>query len=349
LSQVSSFKVRLQQQQLLGANVKVTKLNDCIGTEVETFVRDELQGGQVCILENTRFHAGETKNDPILSEGLGKLAKYFVMDAFGTSHRAHSSTVGVTDFMDYAVAGYLMEKEIDFLQGAIFDHPKLPLVAIVGGAKVSTKIPVIKSLITSTNTSSILIGGGMIFTFYNALGYSIGKSLVEEDMIPVAKEIMQLAAEKNVQLLLPSDVVVADAFDNQANTAIAKMGPMEDGISDNWMGLDIGPQTITQFQQVLENEASTVVWNGPMGVFEMSNFAAGTNAIAQILANITTNNTSGKEVITIVGGGDSVAAINQAGLGASISHISTGGGASLELLEGKVLPGIAALTDSKLE
>jgi phosphoglycerate kinase len=331
-------------QQLLGDSVTLTKLNDCVGPEVEQFVTQELQGGQVCLLENTRFHLGETKNDPILSAGLGKLADYYVLDAFGTAHRAHSSTVGVTEHMQYSVAGFLMEKEIDFLQGAIFDHPVPPLVAIVGGAKVSTKIPVIRSLITSTDAQSILIGGGMIFTFYKALGYNIGKSLVEDDMIPVAKEILQLASDKGVQLVLPKDVVVADAFDNNANTAIAEMSGESSGIADDsWMGLDIGPETIQQFRQILEHEAATVVWNGPMGVFEMSNFAAGTNAIAEILAQITKE----KGVISIVGGGDSVAAIQQAGLGDSISHISTGGGASLELLEGKVLPGIAALSDAE--
>lgn len=331
-------------QTLLGENVKVTKLNDCVGPEVEQFVTSELKGGDVCILENTRFYKGETKNDMVLAEGLGKLANYFVMDAFGTAHRAHSSTAGVTSFMDYSVAGYCMEKELKFLQGAVFDHPIPPMVAIVGGAKVSTKIPVIESLITSTNTSSILIGGGMIFTFYKALGYSIGKSLVEDDMIETAKRIMSLAAEKNVQLLLPTDVVVADAFDNNANTAIAKIGPNDpDGISEEWMGLDIGPETIATFENVLKTQAKTIVWNGPMGVFEMSNFSQGTTAIAKILANVTTAGNG--QVITIIGGGDSVAAINQAGLSDQITHISTGGGASLELLEGKVLPGVAALTE----
>ena len=331
-------------QTLLGEHVKVTKLNDCIGPDVEQFVNTKLNGGDVCILENTRFYKGETKNDMVLAEGLGKLAKYFVMDAFGTAHRAHSSTAGVTTFMEYSVAGYCMEQELKFLQGAVFEHPIPPMVAIVGGAKVSTKIPVIESLITSTNTSSILIGGGMIFTFYKALGYSIGKSLVEEDMIDTAKRIMTLAAERNVQLLLPTDVVVADAFENTANTAIAKIGPNDrDGISDGWMGLDIGPETIATFERLLKTQANTIVWNGPMGVFEMSNFSQGTTAIAKILAEVTTAG-NGK-VITIIGGGDSVAAINQAGLSDQITHISTGGGASLELLEGKVLPGVAALTE----
>jgi phosphoglycerate kinase len=315
---------------LLGTSI--TKVNDCIGSEVEDVV-SKMKGGQVVLLENTRFHAGETKNDPVLSAGLGKLADYFVMDAFGTAHRAHSSTAGVTEHMKLNAAGFLMEKELTYLQGAV-DNPERPMIAIVGGAKVSTKIPVIESLLGKCDC--VLVGGGMIFTFYKALGYDIGASLVEDDMVELAARLMKLAEEKGVKLLLPIDVVVADAFSNDANTAIAKVSE----ISGNWRGLDIGPESIELFRKEVD-KAATCVWNGPMGVFEMPNFASGTNAVAQMLANATQK----RGAITIVGGGDSVAAINQAGLGDKVSHISTGGGASLELLEGKTLPGVSALSD----
>jgi len=316
---------------LLG--VDVTKVNDCMGPEVEA-AASALTSGQVLLLENTRFYAGETKNDPVLSAGLGKLADYFVMDAFGTAHRAHSSTAGVTEHMKYSVAGFLLDKELKYLKGAV-DNPVKPMMAIIGGAKVSTKLPVIESLLEKCDT--ILLGGGMIFTFYKAKGYDIGASMVEEDMVALAADLMQKAEAKGVKLLLPTDVVLADKFANDANTAIA---PVTE-ISGGWMGLDIGPDTIQAFSAEIE-KSNTIVWNGPMGVFEMSNFAAGTNTIAQMLAKVTEE----KGAITIVGGGDSVAAINQAGLGDKVSHISTGGGASLELLEGKVLPGVAALTDA---
>jgi phosphoglycerate kinase len=318
---------------LLGTQVQ--KMNDCIGAEVEAAAAKLSTGsGQVMLLENTRFHIGETKNDPVLAAGLGKLADYFVMDAFGTAHRAHSSTAGVTEHMTLNAAGFLMEKELKYLIGAV-EAPKRPMMAIVGGAKVSTKIPVIESLLDKCDV--ILIGGGMIFTFYKALGYEIGASLVEEDMVELASKLMKAAKEKGVKLILPTDVVLADKFDNDSNTAIAKVTDIQDG----WMGLDIGPETIATFKSEIEM-ANTIVWNGPMGVFEMSNFAAGTNEVAQMLATATAD----RGAITIVGGGDSVAAINAAGLGDKVSHISTGGGASLELLEGKVLPGVAALTEA---
>jgi phosphoglycerate kinase len=287
----------------------------------------------VLLLENTRFHAGETKNDPELAAGLGKLADYFVMDAFGTAHRAHSSTAGVTQYTKLNAAGYLMEKELQYLQNAV-DKPKRPLMAIVGGAKVSTKIPVIESLLDKCDC--ILVGGGMIFTFYKALGYNIGASLVEDDMVDLAKKLMQKAQDKGVKMLLPTDVVLADKFDNDANTAVAKVTD----ISGDWRGLDIGPETIQEFGKEIA-KANTIVWNGPMGVFEMSNFATGTFEMAKMLADAT----STRGAITIIGGGDSVAAVNKAGLGDKVSHISTGGGASLELLEGKTLPGVAALTE----
>jgi phosphoglycerate kinase len=317
-------------KQLLGVDVK--KVDDCMGPEVEAAAKS-LTGGQVLLLENTRFYKGEEKNDPTLSAGLGKLADYFVMDAFGTAHRAHSSTAGVAEHMKFAAAGYLMEKELKYLKGAV-DEPKRPMMAIIGGAKVSTKLPVIESLLEKCDT--ILLGGGMIFTFYKAQGLDIGASLVEEDMVDLASDLMKKAEAKGVKLLLPTDVVLADKFDNNANTAIAKVTD----ISGEWMGLDIGPETIAEFGKEIA-VANTIVWNGPMGVFEMSNFAAGTIEISQMLAKAT----SERGAITIVGGGDSVAAINQAGLGDKVSHISTGGGASLELLEGKELPGVTALTE----
>lgn len=315
---------------LLGKPIQ--KVNDCMGPEVEKAAAS-LTKGEVLLLENTRFYKGETKNDETLSAGLGKLADYFVMDAFGTAHRAHSSTAGVTAHMKLSAAGFLLDKELEYLQGAV-DNPKRPMMAIVGGAKVSTKIPVIESLLDKCDT--ILVGGGMIFTFYKALGYNIGKSLVEDDIVDLAKSLMEKAKAKGVKLVLPTDVVLADKFDNEANTAVAKVTE----ISGDWMGLDIGPETLAEFKKEIE-ACQTIVWNGPMGVFEMSNFAEGTFQVAEMLAEATAK----RGAITIVGGGDSVAAINKAGLGDKVSHVSTGGGASLELLEGKVLPGVAALTE----
>lgn len=316
-------------EELLGTSVK--KIDTIIGSEAEAAAAD-LGKGEILLLENTRFDIGETKNDKTLAEGIGKLADYFVMDAFGTAHRAHSSTAGVTEFVEESAAGFLLDKELKYLQGAV-DDPKKPMMAIVGGAKVSTKIPVIESLLEKCDT--ILIGGGMIFTFYKAMGYETGGSLLEEDMVELAASLLKKAEEKGVKMILPSDVVVADKFDNEANTAIAKVAD----ISGDWMGLDIGPDSIQEFTDEID-KCNTIVWNGPMGVFEMSNFAEGTNSVARMLADATE-----RGAITIVGGGDSVAAINQAGLGDKVSHISTGGGASLELLEGKTLPGVAALSD----
>lgn len=314
-------------------DTKITKMNDCMGPEIEEAAAGMTES-EVLLLENTRFYSGETKNDEELSAGLGKLAPYFVMDAFGTAHRAHSSTQGVTQHMEMSAAGYLLDKELKYLQGAV-DSPKRPMMAIVGGAKVSTKIPVIESLLEKCD--KVLIGGGMIFTFYRALGYDIGASLVEDDMVELASKLMKKAEEKGVKLLLPSDVVLADKFDNDANTAVAKVTE----ISGDWLGLDIGPETLEEFRKEID-ECSTIVWNGPMGVFEMSNFAEGTNAVAQMLADATQQ----RGATTIIGGGDSVAAVNKAGLGDKVSHISTGGGASLELLEGKTLPGVAALSEA---
>lgn len=240
-------------EDLLGATVN--KLNDCMGADVED-AASKLTESEVMLLENTRFYAGETNNDDVLSEGLGKLADYFVMDAFGTAHRAHSSTQGVTKHMELSAAGYLLDKELKYLQGAV-DSPVKPMMAIVGGAKVSTKIPVIESLLEKCD--SILIGGGMIFTFYKALGYDIGASMVEEDLVQTAADLMKKAEEMGTKLILPSDVVLADKFDNEANTAVAKVTE----ISGDWMGLDIGPDTLAEFKKEID-ECNTIVWNGPM-------------------------------------------------------------------------------------
>ena len=317
-------------KQLLGVNV--TKVNDCMGSEVEEAAK-QLTSGDVLLLENTRFHKGETKNDAELAAGLGKLADYFVMDAFGTAHRAHSSTAGVADHMKLSAAGFLLDKELKYLKGAV-DEPDRPLCAIIGGAKVSTKLPVIESLIEKCDV--ILLGGGMIFTFYRALGYDVGNSMVEEAYIELAGKLMKLAEEKGVKLILPPDIVLADKFAEDANTAIAKSNE----INGEWMGLDVGPETLDLFKEEI-GRCNTIIFNGPMGVFEMKPFATGTNTVAELMAEATERGAT-----TIVGGGDSVAAVNQAGLGDKVSHISTGGGASLELLEGKELPGVAALSEA---
>jgi len=316
-------------KELLGVDVQ--KVDDCMGSDVEA-AASALTSGQVLLLENTRFYKGETKNDPDLSAGLGKLADYFVMDAFGTAHRAHSSTAGVASHMKLSAAGFLLDKELKYLKGAV-DKPNRPLCAIIGGAKVSTKLPVIESLIEKCD--SILLGGGMIFTFYKAMGYDVGKSIVEDEFVELAGKLIKLAEEKGVKLILPPDVILADRFAEDATTAVAKASE----IGGDWMGLDVGPETLELFKEEIE-QCNTIVFNGPMGVFEMEAFATGTVTVSQLLAEATDRGAT-----TIVGGGDSVAAVNQAGLGDRVSHISTGGGASLELLEGKELPGVAALTE----
>jgi phosphoglycerate kinase len=292
-----------------------------------------MANGDVVLLENVRFFAEEEKNDAGFAEKLAGLADVYVNDAFGAAHRAHASTEGVTKFLKPSVAGFLMEKELQYLQGAV-DEPKRPLAAIVGGSKVSSKIGVLEALIDKCD--KVLIGGGMIFTFYKARGLAVGKSLVEEDKLELAKELEAKAKAKGVELLLPTDVVLADNFAPDANSQIADVTAIPDG----WMGLDIGPDAIKVFQAALA-DCKTVIWNGPMGVFEFDKFAAGTNAIATTLAEI-----GSKGCCTIIGGGDSVAAVEKAGLAEKMSHISTGGGASLELLEGKVLPGVAALDNA---
>jgi phosphoglycerate kinase len=310
----------------------VVKTDSCIGPDADAKVA-AMADGDVVLLENVRFYAEEEKNEPGFAAQLAALADVYVNDAFGAAHRAHASTEGVTKYLSPSVAGHLMEKELQYLQGAI-DEPQRPLAAIVGGSKVSSKIGVLEALIEKCD--KVLIGGGMIFTFYKARGLAVGKSLVEEDKLELAKELEAKAAAKGVQLLLPTDVVLADAFSPDANTQTTAI----EAIPDGWMGLDIGPDSIKAFQAALA-DCKTVIWNGPMGVFEFDKFAAGTNGIAHTLADL-----SAKGCCTIIGGGDSVAAVEKVGVAERMSHISTGGGASLELLEGKVLPGVAALDEA---
>lgn len=310
----------------------VIKCDDCIGDAVKSQI-DAMENGQVALLENLRFHDGEEENDPEFTKQLAALADVYVNDAFGTAHRAHASTEGVTHYLKPSVAGYLIEKELQYLQSAIED-PQRPLAAIIGGSKVSSKIGVIEQLLEKVD--KLLLGGGMIFTFYKARGLSVGKSLVEEDKLDLAKSLEAKAKERGVALLLPSDVVVADNFAADANSQTVSI----DSIPDGWMGLDIGPESVKMFQDAL-SDCKTVIWNGPMGVFEFDKFAVGTEAIAHTLAGLTKQGAT-----TIIGGGDSVAAVEKVGVAEQMSHISTGGGASLELLEGKELPGITALNDA---
>ena len=316
--------------ELLGKTV--VKTESCIGPEAKSKV-NSMANGDVVLLENVRFIAGEEKNDPEFAKELASLAEVYVNDAFGAAHRAHASTEGVTKFLNPCVAGYLMEKELQYLQGAI-DQPKRPLAAIVGGSKVSSKIGVIEALINKCD--KVILGGGMIFTFYKARGLSVGNSLVEEDKLELAKELEEKAKAKGVEFLLPNDVVLADKFSPDATSKLSKV----DSIDEGWMGLDIGSDSVQLFQAALKN-CKTVIWNGPMGVFEFEKFSTGTNEIANTLAQL-----SSEGCCTIIGGGDSVAAVEKAGLAKNMSHISTGGGASLELLEGKVLPGVSALDDA---
>nr|WP_199308846.1 phosphoglycerate kinase [Nodosilinea sp. FACHB-13] len=322
--------VATRLSELLGQ--EVIKCDDCIGDEVAAAV-GAMENGQVALLENVRFYAGEEANDPEFAKQLAANADLYVNDAFGTAHRAHASTEGVTKYLSPSVAGYLIEKELQYLQAAI-ENPQKPLAAIIGGSKVSSKIGVIETLLDKVD--KLLIGGGMIFTFYKARGLNVGKSLVEEDKLELAKALEAKAKEKGVDLLLPTDVVLADNFAPDANAQTVSV----DAIPDGWMGLDIGPDSIKVFQDALK-QCKSVIWNGPMGVFEFDKFAAGTEAIAHTLAELT-----GQGVTTIIGGGDSVAAVEKVGVAEKMSHISTGGGASLELLEGKELPGIAALDDA---
>ena len=322
--------VSVRLSELLGQ--PVTKTESCIGDDAEAKV-NAMNDSDVLLLENVRFFSQEENNEPEFAQKLASLAEIYVNDAFGAAHRAHASTQGVTKFLSPNVAGHLMEKELQYLQGAI-DDPKRPLAAIVGGSKVSSKIGVLEALLDKCD--KVLIGGGMIFTFYKARGLSVGKSLVEEDKLALAKELEAKAKDKGVELLLPSDVLLADDFAPNANSQVSDINSIPEG----WTGLDIGPSSIKVFQEALST-CKTVIWNGPMGVFEFDKFAQGTNAIATTLAEL-----SGSGCCTIIGGGDSVAAVEKAGLADQMSHISTGGGASLELLEGKVLPGVSALDNS---
>jgi phosphoglycerate kinase len=311
---------------LLGQEVHFA--SEAVGDDADKALAELPEGG-VLLLENTRFYPTEEKNDLDLAQKLAQHGDIFVNDAFGSAHRAHSSTEGVARYLP-AVSGLLMEKEIDYLSTAI-ENPKRPFVAILGGAKVSDKIEVIDALLGKVD--SLLIGGGMANTFFKAQGIAMGNSLVEAEAVETASNLLKQGGDK---LVLPVDVVIGDKFENSANTQVIDI---TQGVPDGWSIYDIGPKTVELFKQKL-NDAKTVVWNGPMGVFEMSNFAKGTNAVAQLLAD------EGKQgAITIVGGGDSASAIEQSGLADQITHISTGGGASLEMLEGKTLPGVAALKD----
>lgn len=312
-------------------DVPVHFAEDCIGEKAKKVI-DAANAGEIVLLENVRFHGAEKKNDPEFAKQLAGHADLFVNDAFGSSHRAHASVAGVTRFLQPAVSGFLLEKEIRYLEESV-NNPERPFVAILGGAKVSDKIGVIENLLNKVDT--IIIGGGMTYTFYKAKGFEIGNSLVEDDKTELAGELMKKAESLGVKFMLPVDSVIAKEFKNDAEHKVVD----EDGIEPGWMGLDIGPQSIVAFGNQIKH-ARTVLWNGPMGVFEMPNFAEGTFAVANALAGATKAGAT-----TIIGGGDSAAAIKKAGLEDAVSHVSTGGGASLEYLEGKELPGVSALTD----
>ena len=326
--ELSLAPVAVRLSELLGQEVKFAADPEMVGANAKAAV-EAMNEGDVVLLENTRYRAEETKNEDTFSAELASLCDVFVNDAFGTAHRAHCSNVGVTKFVDTAVVGYLMQKEIDFLGNAV-EHPERPFVAILGGAKVSSKISVIERLLDKVDT--LIIGGGMAYTFSKAQGGKIGTSLCEDDYLDYALNMVKKAEEKGVKLLLPVDNIIGDQFSNDANTQTVAAGEIPDG----WEGMDIGPKTEEIFSAAVK-DAKTVVWNGPMGCFEMPKFAHGTKAVAEALANT--------DAVTIIGGGDSAAAVNQLGYGDKMTHISTGGGASLEFLEGKELPGVAAAND----
>ena len=318
--------VRLSE--LLGQGVKFAADPEVVGPNAKAAVA-AMKDGDVVLLENTRYRIEETKNGEAFSKELASLCDVYVDDAFGTAHRAHCSNVGVTQYVKTAAVGYLMQKEIDFLGNAV-NNPARPFVAILGGSKVSSKISVINNLLDKVDT--LIIGGGMAYTFMKAQGGKIGTSLCEDDYLDYANDMIKKAADKGVKMLIPVDTVTADAFSNDANVKVVDAGQIDDG----WMGLDIGPKTRELFANAVK-DAKTVVWNGPMGVFENPTLAAGTIAVAKALAET--------DATTIIGGGDSAAAVNQLGFGDKMTHISTGGGASLEFLEGKELPGVAAAND----
>ena len=326
--ELSLAPVAERLSELLGKEAVFAKDDNVVGENAKAAVA-AMKDGDVVLLENTRYREEETKNIDAFSEELASLCDVFVNDAFGTAHRAHCSNVGVTKYVDTAVVGYLMQKEIEFLGNAV-NNPKRPFVAILGGSKVSSKISVIDNLLDKVDI--LIIGGGMAYTFMKALGEEVGNSLLEADYLDYANEMLAKAEKKGVKLLIPIDTVVAKEFSNDTEYKTVKRGEIE----SDWQGLDIGEETSKLFADAI-SDAKTVVWNGPMGVFEMSNFAKGTIAVAKALANI--------EATTIIGGGDSAAAVNQLGFGDKMTHISTGGGASLEFLEGKELPGVAAAND----
>ena len=326
--QFSTRPIVARLEECLGQTVKWAP--DCVGPEAEKAAAD-LKPGEVLLLENLRYHKAEKKNDPEFAKQLASLADIAVDDAFGVAHRAHASNVGITKYLE-TVAGFLMEKEINYI-GKTLENPKRPFVAIIGGAKVSDKIGVIENMIDKVDT--IIIGGGMAHTFDASKGYPIGDSLCERDKIDLAKELLEKAEKKGVKVVLPVDVVIADKFAADANTKTVDV----DKIPDGWQALDSGAKTSEEYVNALKG-AKTVIWNGPMGVFEFDAFAKGTEAVARAVAQATKEG-----AVSIVGGGDSIAALKKTGLSEKISHISTGGGATLELLEGKVLPGIAALAD----
>ena len=316
--------------ELLGRKVKF--VDDCIGDKAEDAV-NSMSDGDCLLLENLRFYPGETGNDDGFAGSLAKLADIYINDAFGTAHRAHASTAGVPGIVQPAAAGYLMQKELDYLGNAVADAEK-PFLAILGGAKISGKIDVINNLMPKVD--GILIGGGMTFTFFKAMGYKIGDSLLEEDRIEMAGDILNKAKSSGCEILLPVDTLIAESL--ESGNEDTRIAPVEE-IPDGWLGVDIGPDTVRLFSDKLRN-ARTVVWNGPMGVFEKKPFAGGTIAIASVLAEITDSGAT-----TIIGGGDSASAVKKAGFSGRVTHISTGGGASLEFLGGKELPGVKALTD----
>ena len=322
----------VELSRLLGQPVKLAP--NCIGEEVKNLVNG-MQNGDVVLLENLRFHKAETKNDPSFCEALAENGDVYVNDAFGTAHRAHASTTGVASYIKNRAVGYLMRRELQFLGEAV-SEPVRPFVAILGGAKVSDKIKVIEKLLDKVQT--LIIGGGMACTFLKSQGYEIGASLLEENSLDSATNLIQEAEQKGVEILLPVDAVIAERFDNNASTRIISV---EEGAPDDWLILDVGPRSIEIFSHSILG-SGTVLWNGPMGVFEMEKFSKGTYAIAESLANATDSGS-----VTIIGGGDSAAAIQNSGLSERITHVSTGGGASLEFLEGKELPGVSAIRKSK--
>ena len=326
--ELSLLPVAKRLSDMLNKEVVFADDDNVVGKNAKKAVED-MKDGDIVLLQNTRYRKEETKNEEVFSKELASLADLFVNDAFGTAHRAHCSTVGVTNYLEEAACGYLIQKELEFLGNAV-EKPERPFVAILGGAKVSDKINVINNLLDKVDT--LIIGGGMSYTFLKAQGYTIGNSLVEEDKIEYSKEMIDKAKEKGVNLLLPVDNVVADKFDKDATPVVTE----DQNINEGYMGLDIGPKTSKIYADAIK-AAKTVVWNGPMGVFEFKNFANGTIEVAKSMAN--------SNAVTIIGGGDSAAAVNILGFGDKMTHISTGGGASLEFLEGKELPGIAALND----